>query len=183
MGHFEKMISSEIKFNGRIIQVSLDEVELENGKIATREVVRHPGGAAMVAFDDNENIILVKQFRYPFYKELLEVPAGKLEKGENPKLASIREMEEETGIIVGDVYNLGEFYPTCGFCDEIIYLYAGKILGETNQNLDEDEFVSRISMPLSDVLDMIDKNDIKDGKTIASCYKLRRLIDNGTIVV
>ena len=126
MAHFEKRLSSETKFEGRVITVTLDRVELENGGTSTREVVRHHGGAGVAALNDEGELYLVRQYRYALDRELIEIPAGKLEKGEDPLEAAKRELGEEAGLAAAEYRDLGYIIPTCGYCSEIIYLYAAK---------------------------------------------------------
>ena len=142
MAHFEKRLSSETKFEGRVITVTLDRVELENGGTSTREVVRHHGGAGVAALNDEGEIYLVRQYRYALDRELIEIPAGKLEKGEDPLEAAKRELGEEAGLAAAEYRDLGYIIPTCGYCSEIIYLYAAKGLSPVGQHLDADEFLS-----------------------------------------
>ena len=119
MAHFEKRLSSETKFEGRVITVTLDRVELENGGTSTREVVRHHGGAGVAALNDEGELYLVRQYRYALDRELIEIPAGKLEKGEDPLEAAKRELGEEAGLAAAEYRDLGYIIPTCGYCSEI----------------------------------------------------------------
>ena len=183
MEHFETKLTSDTKFVGKVITVTLDRVELENGKTSMREIVHHHGGATVIALTKNKEIYLVKQFRYAFGKQLWEIPAGKLEKNEDPFEAAKRELEEEVGITAENYYDLGEFYPTVGFCTEIIYSYCATNLTETNQNLDEDEFITVEKVPFDKAFEMVMNGDIKDGKTIASILKIKHLLDAGTIII
>ncbi|MDD3429110.1 MAG: NUDIX hydrolase [Oscillospiraceae bacterium] len=180
MAHFEKKISSVDKFSGRVIRVSLDEVELENGKTSTREVVHHNGGACIAAITDENKIYLVHQFRYAYGEELWELPAGKLEKGEDPFLAAQRELGEEVGVTAKEYCSLGQFYPTCGYCNEIIYLYAARNLSACEMHLDEDEFLTPQCFSFDEIETMILEDKIKDGKTIAAFFKLKALLSGGT---
>ena len=173
----EETVTSEEIFAGRVIRVLRDEVLLENGLHATREVVRHNGGAAVIAIDENDDITMIRQYRYASGCTLCEIPAGKLEKGENPFAAAKRELEEEAGIIAAEYYDMGYIIPTCGYCDEKIYLYAAKGLTHTAQHLDADEFVSVYTLPLAEAVQQVLKNEITDGKTVAAILKLRLLRD------
>lgn len=176
MAHFEKTISSVDKFNGRVIRVSLDEVELENGKTSTREVVHHNGGACIAAINSENKIYLVRQYRYAYSEELWELPAGKLEKGEDPFIAAQRELGEEVGVTAKEYCSLGEFYPTCGYCNEVIYLYGARNLTACDMHLDEDEFLTPASFSFEEIETMILKDEIKDGKTIAAFFKLKAFL-------
>lgn len=173
--HNETTLASETVFTGRIIRVTKDTVRLENGSTSTREVVHHNGGACVAALTETGEIYLVRQFRYPYGKELVELPAGKLEQGEDPRVAALRELEEEVGVQADEMISLGEFYPSCGYCNEIIYLYAAKGLHETRQHLDEDEFVTVQTAPLQSVVQQALSGELQDGKTIAAVLRLNAL--------
>ena len=136
----ERKLSSEMKFDGKLIQVTYDVAEV-NGKEAWREVVHHPGASAVVAIDENNRIIMEKQFRYALNDYLLEIPAGKLDKGEDPLVCAKRELEEETGIIASDWISLGTIATSPGFCNEVIHLYVAKGLSKGEIHWDEDEYV------------------------------------------
>lgn len=164
-------------FRGKIINLRVDIAGLPNGKEAVREVVEHSGGVTVAALTDDMELIFVRQFRYPYMEEVLELPAGKLEKGENPLEAGKRELREEGGVIAGQYINLGEFYPTPGYTNEIIYLYGARDLVEAEQDLDDDEFLNVERIPLSKAVDMVLNNEIKDGKTQAAVLKLAALIE------
>ncbi len=178
MAHFEKKLNSVDVFNGKVIRVTKDEVELENGNIATREVVHHNGGAGVAAIDEQGNIYLVRQFRYALQKELIEIPAGKLEIGEDPLNTAKRELQEEAGIVADQYKSLGELVPTCGYCNEIIYIYAAKGLNKTKTNPDEDEFVTSFKVPLSKAVSMVLNGEIVDSKTVSAILQLKILRDN-----
>ncbi|MEG1791863.1 MAG: NUDIX hydrolase [Clostridia bacterium] len=172
MSNFEKTISTEEIYNGKIIVLSRDKVKLQNGKTALREVVHHNGGACVLALDDDDNVFLVKQFRYPFNVELLELPAGKLEKGENPEHTAIRELEEECGLKATEIKSLGVLYPTVAYCTEIIYMYFATKFEPSKQNLDEDEFVDIVKLPLTEAIKMVINNEIPDAKTQVAILKV-----------
>lgn len=171
--HKEEMLSQEVKFAGRVITVTYDKVRLENGETSFREVVRHHGGACVAALTEQNELYFVRQFRYAYEKELLELPAGKLEKGEDPFAAAKRELTEEIGVTADEFLPLGTFLPTCGYCSEVIYLYAAKGLHPAAQHLDPDEFVTVLKLPFDDVEQMIADGRINDGKTIAAYYRLK----------
>lgn len=173
MEHKETMLSQEVKFAGRVITVTYDTVQLENGKTSTREVVRHHGGACIAALTENDELYFVRQYRYAYEREVLELPAGKLEKGEDPFEAAKRELTEEVGVTADCYLPLGTFLPTCGYCNETIYLYAAKGLHQAMQQLDEDEFVTVLKLPFAQVETMIGAGEINDGKTIAAYYRLK----------
>lgn len=177
--HNETTLASETIFTGRIIRVTKDTVRLENGSTSTREVVHHNGGACVAALTETGEVYLVRQFRYPYGKELTELPAGKLEPGEDPRVAALRELEEEVGVQADEMISLGEFYPSCGYCNEIIYLYAAKGLHQTRQHLDEDEFVTVQTAPLQSVVQQALSGELQDGKTIAAVLRLNALRSAG----
>ena len=144
----EKTIEKKYIYKGRIINVRTDTAELPNGKQALREVVEHPGGVTVAALTDNDELMFVRQFRYPYSEVLLELPAGKLEYGEDPFEAGKRELREETGAVAEHYIDLGKFYPTPGYCGEIIHMYAAKGLSFTSLDLDDDEFLAPEKIPL-----------------------------------
>lgn len=178
MNFEEKKISEEYIYSGRILNLRRDKVRLPDGNEAYREVVEHNGGACVAALTEDNEILLVKQYRYPYAEEILEIPAGKREsKGEDPLLAAKRELKEETGATAAEYVFLGELYPTPGYCEEIIYMYGAKNLtfGETCP--DEDEFLSVEKVPLDSLTEMIMAGEIKDAKTQAAVLKLKALIE------
>ena len=182
MAHFEKTLETRELFRGRILRLEVDRVELEDGSVSSREVVRHPGGAAILPLDADGQVTLVRQFRYAFGQELLEIPAGKLEPGEDPKTAAIRELEEECGLVAGAVTDLGCIYPSVGYDDEIIYLYLARDLRSTEARPDAGEFVSLERYPLSTLAEMAESGVLRDAKTVTAVLKTRSLIfrDAGT---
>ncbi|MDD6807329.1 MAG: NUDIX hydrolase [Oscillospiraceae bacterium] len=171
METFEKKKSSEVIYDGKIIKVEVDRVELPNGREAIREVVRHNGGVALLPITDENEIIFVKQFRYPYEEELLEIPAGKLEPNEDSYNAGIRELKEETGAVASEISFLGMMYPSSGYCAEKIYIYSAEGLTFHEQNLDEDEFLNVIKIPFEKALEMVLNGEIKDGKTQIAVLK------------
>ncbi|MFV0254864.1 MAG: NUDIX domain-containing protein [Erysipelotrichaceae bacterium] len=166
----EKKIDSKQIFKGKILDVYLDHAELDN-KIVTREVIRHPGGVCIYGEIDDK-VLLVKQFRYPFNQELLELPAGKLEKAEDPYQAALREFQEETGYQAQRLISLGEFYPTCAYDDEVIHLYQAKDLKYVGANLDEGEYLKVLSIDKQKLKEKILSNQLPDGKTQVLCLKV-----------
>lgn len=162
----EKKISSEIKYRGAIINVTLDEVELPRGGTGKREVAQHPGAAAVVAENAEGKIILVKQYRYPVEKVLLEIPAGKLEPGEEPETCAYREMIEETGFRPAKLELLTKVYTSPGFCTETIYLYRGYELIKEGAPGDMEENITVELLDRSAVRSKIASGEIRDAKTI-----------------
>lgn len=177
----ETTVKESYVFNGRIINVRVDDILLPNGKEATREIVEHNGGVTVVPLTDNNEIIFVRQFRYPYKKVLLEIPAGKLEKNEDHRDAGIRELKEETGAKAKDFIFLGEIYPSPGYTEEKIYLYLAKGLTFSEQQLDEDEFLLVEKIPVEKAVDMVIKGEIKDGKTQIGILKLYTLLKEGKL--
>lgn len=173
---FEKTLDREDKFKGRIIDVHLDKVELENGKTSSREVVDHNGGVAVAAITEKNEILLVRQFRYPYKQVLSEIPAGKLEKGEDPFEAVKREQLEETGTYGDDYIFLGDLYPTPGYCGEVIKIWACRISGEGEMNLDDDEFIEVDRISIDKAFEMVMNNEIPDSKTQVGILKSHALI-------
>lgn len=164
----EKTVNTKYIYNGRILNLRNDDIVLPNGKSAMREVVEHSGGATVLAIDTEDNVYLVKQFRYPYKKFLYELPAGKLNKGEPPELCAKRELKEETGLIAENLTLLGELYPSPGYTEEIIYMYLAEGLIKGTASPDEDEFLDIVKIPFNDLLAKIISNDIKDAKTITA---------------
>ena len=177
MNFEEKTLSSEYVYKGKVLDVKRDEILVSNGHKSTREVVEHTGGVVIVA-EHNSNILMVKQYRYPLKEVSLELPAGKLERGEDPNYASKRELEEETGYIASDWISLGYIYTTPGFCDEKLYLYFAKNLTYKKQNPDEDEIIECEEYSVKDVYSMIDNGQINDSKTICALFRAREYIND-----
>lgn len=161
----ETKIDGETLYNGKILRLERDKVVLENGKTAYREVVRHNGGACIVPVTKDNEILFVKQYRYPFNKVVMELPAGKLEINECPEVCAKRELSEETGAI-GEVEYLTEIYPTPGYSSEVIYIYAAFNVELGNLSLDEDEFIDVVKVDINSALNKIKTGEIKDAKSI-----------------
>ena len=177
MNFEEKTLSQTYPYKGRIINLRKDTVALQDGKEAVREVVEHNGGVCVAALTDEGEVLLVEQFRYPYKKMLLEIPAGKLEKGEEPEKCGRRELAEETGAQAEQFISLGQLYPSPGYCAEIIYMYAAAGLSFGEQHLDEDEFLSVKRIKLEDAVNMVLDNRIEDAKTQSARLKLYLLKD------
>lgn len=177
----EKTISSKTIFEGRVITVKHDTVLLPNGKESKREVVAHNGGVCVGVLTEDDCIYLVSQFRYPYMETIYEVPAGKLEKGEDPYDAGMRETHEETGCKPRKIESLGKFYPTPGYCGEVIHLYWTNDYEISSQKLDEDEFLNVKKVPFNEALEMVMSGEIRDGKTIAVILKLEIMRREGKI--
>ena len=178
---FEKTVEKNYVYKGRIINVRCDKAQLHNGNPCTREVVEHNGGVCIAPITENNELIFVRQFRYPYMEMVLELPACKLELGEDPFEAGKRELEEETGTVAEKYYNLGKFYPTPGYCGEIIYLYAASDLKSTAMNPDEDEFLEVEKISIDKAVDMVLNNEIPDGKTQTLIMRVAEMMRRGII--
>ena len=166
----EKTIESKVVFEGKIITVKNDKAELEDGTIVSRELVCHSGGVCVVPITNDDEIIMVKQFRYPFGEPLIEIPAGKLELNENHRSAGMRELCEETGASCAeeDFIYLGVTYPSVAYLSEKIHMYLASNLKFDKQKLDEDEFLDVIKIKIDDAIKMVENGEIKDGKTMTA---------------
>lgn len=178
MDFTEKTINVTSIYKGKVVDVRIEDVLLPNGKPAKREIIAHPGGVCVIAIKEDRKVLVVKQYRIAFRKVLLEVPAGKLEYGENPLECGIRELEEETGYTAKNVVHLGEYYPTPGYCEEKINIYMATDLTKTQQNLDEGEFLDIDEIPLDDLYNMVMDNEIHDAKTSIAILKAKAILDN-----
>lgn len=178
----EKQLTAEYIFKGRVINLRSDTALLPNGETAVREVIEHNGGVCVAALTENDEVLFVKQFRYPYMEEIFEIPAGKRDSAdEDPLQCGIRELEEETGAKAQKFIPLGELYPSPGYCGEIIWMFAATCLTFSEQHLDEDEFLEIEKIPLQKAIKMICDGEIKDAKTQAAVLKLKILKDNGEI--
>ena len=173
---FEKTVTSELIFDGKIITVKKDTAELENGEIVNRELVVHPGGVCVVPINENGEVLMVKQFRYPFQEALVEVPAGKLEVGEDHREAGLRELREETGAVCEKFEYLGVCYPSVAYLTEKIHMYLATGLTFENQDLDDDEFLDVIKIKLEDAVEMVMNNELPDAKTQCAILKAARIL-------
>ena len=178
MEFYEKPVSRKKVYEGLIVNVRDDSAELWNGKLVRREVVEHLGGVAIVPIDRDGNVIMVRQFRYPMGEELLEIPAGKLEYGEDHYDCAVRELSEETGCAAGKMIYLGPLYTSPGFSEEILHIYLGLDLTEGEMHLDEDEFLRVERVPVSEVIEHIMENRIPDSKTIVGLFKAKAYLEN-----
>ena len=181
MNFIEKQISSETIYDGKIIKVCKDTALLPNGNLAIREIVKHSGGICIAPLTENNELIFVKQFRYPYNEILLELPAGKRDNNEDPVEGAKRELKEETGATAEKIVSLGQLYPTVAYCDEIIWLYLATGLKFGEQKLDEDEFLSVTKIPLDVACEMVLNGEIKDSKTQVLILKIKMLKDKGLI--
>lgn len=178
----EKQLNSNYLFKGRIINLRQDTALLPNGNTATREVVEHPGGVCVAALTDNDELLFVKQWRYPYMEETLEIPAGKRDRqDEDPLECGKRELQEETGATAKEYINLHSLYPTPGYINEIIYSYLATGLTFGEQDTDEDEFLDVIRIPIEKAVEMVLSGEIKDAKSQIAVLKVKVLRDSGKI--
>ncbi len=166
----EKTISSETVFEGRIIKVKVDKVDVM-GETQSREIVEHPGGVGVVAITDNNEIILVAQYRKPLDKVIYEIPAGKLDKGEHHRVCGMRELEEETGFTSENFEYMGYIYPSPGFTDEVTHVYLATNLKQGEAHPDDDEFLDVEKVPLEKAYQMVMNNEINDAKSVFGILK------------
>lgn len=171
----EKTISNESIYKGRVVELVKRKVVLPNGQMADREIIMHNGGAGVLALDDEGYCYMVRQYRTAVDKELLEMPAGKLEKNEDPLKCAVRELEEETGWIAGKMEFLGQFLPTPGYDTEVLYLYLATNLSQGKVNLDEGEFLSTEKIPFKTLYRMTLEGQIEDAKTVIAILMAARL--------
>lgn len=176
MDLIEKTIKSEHIFDGKVVDLWIDTVTLPDGSESRREIIRHPGGVCVFAVDDENNVLMVRQFRNPTGQVLLEIPAGKLEYCEDPLEAGKRELEEEAGVVAKEMIPLGYFYPTPAYCGEKIHMYFARSLKRTKQHLDEDEFLEVLKIPYDELYNMVINNEIIDGKTAFVTLRVRQYI-------
>ena len=165
--------SSKAVFSGRLLNVFLDEVKLPDNSFSTREWIRHPGACAVVPIFEDGSIMLLKQFRYPPRKVFIEVPAGKIDAGEDPAVTAERELLEESGVKCENLVHVGHFYPAIGYADEIIHSYVAWGLTVEKQNTDDDEFLKPYRIPYQKAIDMIESGEITDAKTISTLLQVK----------
>ncbi len=178
MDYKEIIIKENRVYDGMIINLNVDTVILPNGREAKREVVHHPGGVGVVAVDNEGYVYLVEQFRVPYNTMMLEIPAGKLDKGnEDTESAARRELSEETGLEAENMQFIGEFYPSVGYTDENLRLFVATDLTFEKSHPDEDEFVNLKKYHFDDAVKMVMDGTIKDGKTIAAILKAKNLLN------
>jgi ADP-ribose pyrophosphatase len=163
----EKTLKTEQIFSGKVISLQVDEVELPNGNVSKREIVKHPGAVAVIPVTAENKIVMVEQYRKALERTIIEIPAGKLEKGEKPEICAARELEEETGYECVNMEWLISFYTSPGFADEIIHLYKATGLSKklNAASPDEDEFVNLMEFSLDEAVQLINEQKIYDAKT------------------
>ncbi len=174
----EKQISTKRIYDGKVVSLRVDEVLLENGNTAVREICEHKGAVCVVPMDDDGTVYMVRQFRYAFGEAMLEIPAGKLDYvDEDKEGAARRELEEEVGLRANEMIYLGAFRPSVAIFTEVIHMYLARGLEKSTQHLDEDEFLNVERYHISKVFDMIMNGEITDGKTIGAILKAGRLLN------
>ncbi|MBD7907030.1 NUDIX domain-containing protein [Sporosarcina gallistercoris] len=176
----ERTVASETLFNGKIIELRVDEVELPDGKRAKRELIKHPGAVAIIAITDEGNIVLVEQFRKALERTIIEIPAGKIEPGEDPEKTAIRELEEETGYRANELTYVQSFATSPGFADEIIHLYLAKSLEKVENPIagDDDEFINLQECTVEEAEEMMKDGRIYDAKTAFAVLYTKELLKN-----
>lgn len=172
----EEMVSQKTVYEGYIVNVRMDKAKLMDGRIANREVVSHPGAVAVFAMDEEGNVILVRQFRYAMGEVVLELPAGKLEPGEDPADSGLRELEEETGLVPKIYEPMGCIYSSPGIFEEKIHLFFARDLVQGPDHPDDGEFVEVVRIPYAQLVDMAARGEIKDSKTLAGILKASLLL-------
>ncbi len=177
----EKTLKTKEIFEGRIFRVHVDDVLLPDGSESKREIVEHSGGVCIAALNEKNQLAFVRQFRYPYSSVLLELPAGKLEKGEDPLEAGMRELGEECGVKAENVRSMGVLYPTVAYCSEIIHLFLATGLVPTTQHLDEGEFLTVEYIDLDEAVELVMKGEIPDSKSQALILKVALLKSRGEI--
>jgi len=169
-----KILNSRLLYKGKVFDHQVDEIQYQSGNTGIREIAVHPGGAVIVPVKDDGKIILVKQFRYPIQKTLIELPAGKLEKGEDPLVCATRELEEETGYRSKTIKKLGEIYTAPGYCTEVLYIYSAMQLIPGNHNREEGELGMEImELSIEEIEKLISSGEITDAKTIVGIHYLK----------
>ena len=177
MGYFEKTLDTELKYSGIIVNVRMDTAELCDGSKTKREVVEHPGGVTVLPVDENGVCYMVRQFRYPMGRMMLEAPAGKLEKNEEHYDCAVRELSEETGLTADKFVYLGGFCTSPGFSTEVLHIYLALGLHPGKSHPDEGEFLNVEKHALSELTDMVMRNEIDDGKTIIAVLKAAKYLE------
>lgn len=177
----EKTLSQNYVYRGKIVNMRVDDAELENGRVTKREVVEHPGGVSIAALNEKDEMLFVRQFRYPYGEVVLEAPAGKLEKGEDALEAGKRELKEETGATGENYQFLGNLYPTPGYCNEIIRLYCCRVKEYGDAQPDDDEFLEVERIPIGKAVEMVMENKINDAKTQVLILKVAVLMKEGKL--
>ena len=176
----EKKIDGKIVYYEGFLELHKDKVLLPDGNSSTREFIHHPGAVAIIVID-GDDIYMEYQYRYPVGEVILEIPAGKLDKGEEIYSAALRELKEETGICAKELIKIGEMYNSVGYSDEVIHFFVAKDFTKEERFLDDEEFIDVVKMPFNKVLEMVNNNEIKDSKTAFGIMLYDNLLRNGKI--
>lgn len=176
MNYEEQTLSTENIFDGKIIKVRREKVRLNDGSITSRELIAHPGGVGVIAVDENNEVFMVSQYRIAAKSMMLEIPAGKLEYGENPLECGKRELIEETGYSAEEFTHLGAYYATPGYCEEVLNIYLAKNLKFVGQHLDAGEFLNVKKYSLDKLYEMVMNNEIYDAKTAIAILKAKAVL-------
>lgn len=177
----ERTLDQNYIYHGRILDLHIDRAELADGRVVTRECVDHRGGVCVAALTERNEMLFVRQYRYPYHEVVLEAPAGKLERDEDPFEAAKREQREETGTTGKSYLDLGRMYPSPGYTNEVLYLYACRIESRGEQDLDEGEFLEVEQIPLKQAEQMVMSGEIRDAKTQVLVLKTAQLVENGKL--
>jgi len=172
----EKTISENLVYSGRVIKVFELEIKNHKDESAKREVARHSGGACIIPVDDEGNVYTVMQYRKPIEQNTIEIPAGKLEPGEDPLECAIRELKEEAGLEAAEIISLGFIFPTPGYCDEILYIYMARNLKIGDSSPDPGEYLTCNKINISECIKMVENGKINDGKTVVAILRAARLL-------
>ncbi|SDH10592.1 ADP-ribose pyrophosphatase [Alteribacillus persepolensis] len=178
MDFTEKTINKQSLYQGKIIDVNLHDVTLPNGKTSKREIVNHPGAVALICVTEEKKLVMVRQYRKALEKEIVEIPAGKLEKGEDPEDTAKRELEEETGYQTDYLKKVASFYTSPGFADELVHLFETGTLTEGKAATDEDEFVEVIEATIEEAEKMIETEEIHDAKTMFAVQYIKQKLSS-----
>ena len=166
-------------YSGKVLDLNIEKALMPDGREVDLEIIAHPGGACVLPLHDNGNVTLIRQFRHAVGGTIWEVPAGRIDDGEDPVETAVRELREETGLKCGKIAKLGEFIPTPGFCQEVVHLYIAQDLTDCDQELEEDEYLEVVVLPFTEALKKALNGEITDGKTVVSLFLAREKIGIG----
>lgn len=175
----EKQLDSQVMYDGGFIEVLKDTVRLPDGSISTREYITHPGAVAMLALLDNGKLVMERQFRYPLHREFIELPAGKIDDGEDMLVTAQRELQEETGYVADEWIHLTTAWPCIGYSDERMEYFLARGLKHVGRNLDEGEFLEVFELSLADAIEWIQQGKITDSKTVVGLFWLDKVLNGG----
>ncbi len=175
----EKQLDSQVMYDGGFIEVLKDAVRLPDGSVSTREYITHPGAVAMLALLDNGNLVMERQFRYPLHREFIELPAGKIDDGEDILVTAQRELLEETGYVASEWVHLTTAWPCIGYSDERMEYFLARGLKHVGRNLDEGEFLEVFELSPADAMEWIRLGKINDSKTIVGLFWLEKALNSG----